>query len=789
MAQPVAVASEQRAKSPSTPQLPSVRIIGWGFLPALSLVSAFGLVLTALADNGGRSSAAWATPLFWLSLLVLFMPIAWRLLSLDATRKERIGLVVVLGVTLYLVKVLRDPLAFTYLDELEHWPTANSILQTHHLFHYNTLLRISPLFPGLENVVSALATIGGLSIFDAAIIVVGVARLVLVLALYFLYEMASRSQRVAGLAVLLYMANPNFLFFDAQFAYESLSLALAALTLFLVARRQSAPAGARLGSSLAAMIGISAVVVTHHLTSYALAILLIIWTVVALYTNPRAKEWAVLGSLAIFAVVASGVWIMFVASPVLAYVGGPFHSAADQFLHLVTGQRTARKLFSNPAARTPLWDIVTGYASVALILLGLPFGLWRLWQRHRTIALAVVLALGALAYPVSLGLRLTPGGTETSNRSSEFLFVGIAFVLAIAVAELETPHRVQWMRWGAFLLWASIIFIGGITIGTAPYARLPGPYLVGADQRSVDARKLTTAEWARMYLGPGNRMLTDRMGRELMGSYGEQDPQQGFSDGMRVALVFFSRQFDAADKKILHGDGIRYIVVDQRLSTALPLQGEYYDANEPNGKHHTTPVSHAALVKFDNVEGVSRVFDNGSIKVYDVGVYGGCSRTVDHRSLCVNGNIVGTASVTPSASPTSHMPSRHSQQPQGSAKSIPQSNLLLNTAVISFGVQRIHSPSAIRTIYVVNLQQTPLTIAHVTITGRDKDDFHEVDTCTGVTINAYNRCSIDVGFIPAASGTRKAAIVIDDNTGDHRYVPLSGQGQSRSALVKRGHAQ
>jgi len=78
----------------------------WGWLPVVSVVTACGLLAIAVADTGARSSAAWAYPLFWAGLLGVFVPVAARLISSGAGRQERISLVLLLGIALYVVKVL-----------------------------------------------------------------------------------------------------------------------------------------------------------------------------------------------------------------------------------------------------------------------------------------------------------------------------------------------------------------------------------------------------------------------------------------------------------------------------------------------------------------------------------------------------------------------------------------------------------------------------------------------------------------------------------------------------------
>ena len=71
----------------------------------------------------------------------------------------------------------------------------------------------------------------------------------------------------------------------------------------------------------------------------------------------------------------------------------------------------------------------------------IPLGLWRTWRTPDSSPLWRALALVALLYPVTLGLRLTQAGTETSQRASEFVFVGLAFVAGLLIGELPPAGR------------------------------------------------------------------------------------------------------------------------------------------------------------------------------------------------------------------------------------------------------------------------------------------------------------------------------------------------------------
>ena len=64
----------------------------------------------------------------------------------------------------------------------------------------------------------------GSSIFVSGVIVVGVAKFALAPTLFLLYRSIGASSRVAAIGVIVYLCNPNNLFFTSQYAYESLAL-------------------------------------------------------------------------------------------------------------------------------------------------------------------------------------------------------------------------------------------------------------------------------------------------------------------------------------------------------------------------------------------------------------------------------------------------------------------------------------------------------------------------------------------------------------------------------------
>src|SRR5204862_1717261 len=116
-----------------------------------------------------------------------FVPNLVRLLSPTSSRLERICLLCILGMCFYLVQFMISPLYFASFDGSLHWHTADDILRTRHLFSENTMLPVSPYYPGLEIVTNAISTITGLSTFCACVIVISAYILLILLSLFLLF--------------------------------------------------------------------------------------------------------------------------------------------------------------------------------------------------------------------------------------------------------------------------------------------------------------------------------------------------------------------------------------------------------------------------------------------------------------------------------------------------------------------------------------------------------------------------------------------------------------------------
>jgi hypothetical protein len=590
----------------------------WGHFPYLALTVAIGVALVAAGNAGAETSAWWAQAAFYLGLLAIVLPAAIRLLSKEPEGTERVSIVILVACGLMVCKFLHDPVTFDAFDEYLHWRTAQDIAQTGVLFTPNTLLPVSPFYPGLELATNALSTMSGMPIFESGMLVLFAARIIFMGSLFFFLAMVSGSARVAGVACLIDMANPKFLLFNAEFAYESLALPLAALVLYLIARRGHSSPARWLGLTVLALVTLPTVVLTHHVTSAMLAIFLILWAVCGYVLRRRDRSKP--GRIAVLLGLLITGWIVFVATATIGYLGPALASTLTSLVKLMAGHVEPRELFTAPTGDVaPLWERLTGTGSAGLIMFLLPLGLFVVWFRYRKNPAVVALALASLAYPFTLVARFTSVGAEVAARTPEFLFIGIGLVLALALVRLSFAGRRGIFQSAAVGAVICVLVIGGVIVGQPGWARLPGPYLPSADGRSIETEGISAATWTRGYLGEHNPFVADRVNQILMATYGRQDTVNTYHTRLPVRRLYLAPAIGPTQRQIVRDGGIKYLVVDRRLTTGPPTVGHYFDRGETRLTGGAdTALDPQLLAKFDQQLDVSRIFDSGNIQLYNV---------------------------------------------------------------------------------------------------------------------------------------------------------------------------
>jgi hypothetical protein len=595
-----------------------------GWLSALLLACA-GLLVVAVAFAGGRSEEGWASPVFWAGLLIIYAPISFCLLGSRAGSRERLALVLGLVLLLYAMKVIQNPTGFAYHDELGQLQGANAVMQSGHLYLHNPIVKAYSYFPALDVATTSIASISGLSVFTSGLILIGVSRVILMSALFFFLARVTGSGRVAGIGALIYAANPNFVFFDAQFSYESLAIPLAMTTLLVTASAKGDSHEDRIPIAIAVLLA-AGTILAHHLTSYFLVGALVIWAAAQcvergfglIRTSPVI--W-----IAGFSLILNLLWWVLAGHEAGNQIGGVLSGAASGLWHVVTGAGGAKAPFTAAAGHPPPpLERYVGIASVAALLLLLPIGLFATYRSRFGRPALVVLGLAALAYPATLALRLTEAGTETSNRASEFVFlglgaaIGLAFLLWVAPRMAPSGKRRTgrvWLVQAGLTALGALLFVGGITVGWTRDSVVPGGFQVGAGMRSVDAVGIEAARWARVHLPADSGMLADWTNKGLMAAYGGQDPQGGDIHGKPVGAIFLGSTLEPWQRTMIEEDKLTYLVVDSRLARELPVSGRYFDSGNPEVAHPRITASD--LAKFAEVDGLQKIYSGGGLAIYD----------------------------------------------------------------------------------------------------------------------------------------------------------------------------
>jgi hypothetical protein len=591
---------------------PERRGPGRARFPLVAALTGVGLAICSATDALSRATLAPSTWFLWAGIAVIVAPVIYRLCSADASMGERIAIVCMFGLSLYAVKLMRDPFGYTMPDEFFHAHNAQAIASHHVLFGADSLLPITSKYPGLEGATSALMSMTGLSSFGAGLIVVGAARLVLMLGLFTLFSVISGSPRIAGLGAAMYAGNSNFLFWGTQFSYESLALPLFVVVLAMVAQRSTAPAPERRAWAIPIIAVTAAIVVIHHLTSYLLDVLLIGMASFPWLSRRRIaglKIWP----FALTALALTAGWLVVVASETVGYISPVVTRAFSQTIHTILGEAAPRAPFqaSPGTVGTPVTDRIMAFAALVVLLCALPFGLLALWRRHRSNPIAVVLGLAALGFFGVLGLRLAPSAWEIGNRMDEFLFIGLAFVVAYACVDRLFSIRRQWLAPVIAAAGATAVVVGGAITGWPNDAVLAAPIRITAAGHTVESETIALGRWTGVHLAGASFAAPEADARTIL-LYGNDRVRTGSG----VETILATPILDAWEMPFLHSNQLAYAVVDRRQRANDSTRGYGFSVRPPAGPVDQS-IPAGVNAKFETL-GAPRVFDSGDIAVYDV---------------------------------------------------------------------------------------------------------------------------------------------------------------------------
>ena len=476
----------------------------------------------------------------------------------------------------------------------------------------------------------------------------------------------------------LYGLNSSFLYFDTQYAYESMALTLVVWTLIAYVRTIRSQKGrGRIAWAVLTVALSAGTVVTHHLSTFTLVLIMTLLSLAIsvpwlakgdtakrdMSSSGSLRAWpegwarqsgaqdagrsdggqegwagtaATAWSLTLVVALMAGAWWRFIAPTTWSYLSPFIGEGLSELMQAASGSGGARQLFG--ASLSPWWEqksaylvpvFALGVTAGGLLLIAARIRDGRLPRGRRRALLVGFAALGLVYFPSTIFI-LVPSGAEGARRSWAFTWIGLCMLAGPAVVWLLdwARRRVQaWLRvslYAGLLAALAVALIGGTAAGVDASYRFPGPFLYGSDARSVTPELLAVNQWFSERFGTGNNVVTDRYTGLIFGSVGLQNPASP-SIGFPVWNLYLAKPgakikpaslvFDLANSNYA------YLIVDGHMAYDLPETGMYFTPGEPTLMDHPQagrPIFYGRLGKFDTLRWMVKVFQSDNYSVYRI---------------------------------------------------------------------------------------------------------------------------------------------------------------------------
>ena len=592
----------------------------------IAATTGIGLLLEGIAmaiapqNNGTGQLLFWAGTIvpFTIYLFVLMRP------QLGALRAV---IIAIIGLYPTVIYRMSSALVLGGYDEHLHDQEVLNLLRGSGLFAPNPILRAGPYYPGLELFTGTLIRLTGTPVIVGESLAVLIARLLLVLLIYQGALLVSPSRRGASLVVVFYAVSQQFYAFNSQFAYQTLAVTFGVGGLVLLRRAQVFDSSPVLSgkapiprSFWVAVLALVATVVTHHITGVLTLVFLFAWTA----STPKSRR-KLLTRASVIAGTAGLIWTAALATHLLTYFDPILSSMAQSAQQVLQGS-TGHQMFgaSGGAPANPPWEsallvlyelgCVAAAAACGWIMLRSA-----LRSRNRMLA---VLGLCDLMFPLTGVSHFDPSVGAIGDRASTFLFFPLALSLSLVIRRDPRVARPGKRPRDLYRPIAKLILIGGtvliyagsLVLGSGgDWSRLPGPYLVAAENRSQDPVTLAAVRWAAEHLPPGSTVVADRIPADLLEARARLWTVGQPKGTLVPSWLYFSNTWDYQDSLVVKGMDIEYLYVDERLADSLPYSGFYIEQGET---HVPTRLTKAQLDKFATVKGLKAVYHNGPVSIY-----------------------------------------------------------------------------------------------------------------------------------------------------------------------------
>ena len=602
-------------------------------LEALVAAMAMGLFLVSFGFALGRASRPGAMDFYIAGqVLIITSPVFYLVKFRDVKKTTGFWISSTVGLAGFLVVQCYSPLQFRFEDEFQHVGTAQLILSTHHLFGFNPALPVSPQYPGMEIATTAISSLCHLSIYASGTIIVGLAHVLVAVLVYSLAIELKLTPRSATFSVVILSVGYDFQFFLSYFAYQTFAVPFLIATLLVTLKMLRASR-----SDVAAFLGVSAVslgfitIVSHHVTSYFLIAMLIfiVATVAIQHGKTLARGLAILVVLGVLL----AIWDLGIATDTVHYLSQirVFLFESSGISSSVKSIGTASQQVGNYVTNgnipnyepTPIPLRVLADLSAAILALLIPAGVWRIWRGRRAFSrlLWSFVAMCGLYYILALIFLFSPGADQLVGRAQALVLIPVGLIAAIALDSAMKPaitrrkHRIKSSGRAQALIAAAavlVVVVGGILSAWPPYpGKLPGPYQVAAYERSTDQRTIAVGAWMAHMLGPGKNFAADHREALMLAA------MTGDNATPDTAALFEAESFRSSDVAVVEHQHTQYVIADYRMTMELPAEGSYF-INDPLAGLYARPLPKQDLDKFNAIPGISRIFDDGTIAIFDI---------------------------------------------------------------------------------------------------------------------------------------------------------------------------
>lgn len=564
---------------------------------------------------------------FWIGMLGALLPATLKLSAVGTDRTARLWTILLIGVLTAVPKFLRNPGEPRYHDEYAHWREAVDAASAGQLFRPNTVIPIVQYFPGTSALTVTTHSFSGLSIWAAGALVVLLMHILGLFAMFLLGEKLLSSARAGAIAALIYGINPSAIYFDTQYAYESIAINFFLWTLALTTIAARDTSRRRWAFVATAMMTAFCCVVVHHLSTVFL--ILAMSTVVATATvrtlllsrRSGGGGGSIRGELltwwlmwtAVLAIAAG--WVIFAARPTLVYLEPYFGNSVDQLQTMTTEKPdTGRQLLA--ANVQPMWEQLLT-AAAPLLLAGVVIAA-AMMLRRRQIRLDSTtwgFVVFGLFYFASLPFILAPSGAEGARRSWGFAYVGVALIVAMVVVH-RPQNRPRWLlatqRVPVLVTLFAALVVGNVGGGLNDPYRFPSPFRWGTDTNSASDEARTVARDLNGEVGRV-RVVSDSYTRLQLAAYGGMilaAPSPGFPAWQ---LVQSSEDPSPELAGMLVSSDYNFLVVDVRMGEEAPFNGHNFGENDPL-RGRATPMTN--LTRLDSVPWATRVITTEHLRVY-----------------------------------------------------------------------------------------------------------------------------------------------------------------------------